>query len=941
MRRIPWMHRFSVDGDVNMAKRFLILTLTAILSVCIAHAATITVDMAGLTNLDVVVDSHHSGTGDIDATSVASGDTLILENQGAGNSTVTGAKFSVEGGGTLLIKGVDTKGGMIITLNSTGVYGDFTVGSTGSSAAGTVVLGDPANDVAMRINGRKLNIVNGDFSYAAQSNNIILNFSEFAFAKGTFTMAGAAPNLNITGSAVIGDGESANSNAIFYASGIELARFSSGLEITRGGTFTKNDNGSDASIYLGASGGALRLTGGEISNSTADKLIFLAKNVYVDGDEKSTITGTGVIQFNDNDSTLTVRQDLDVLNASIRFQNYTQTAGAVLVDGSGGLLTVTESATIRGSASSFAGAADFLGGATFSNGATLGGMAGMDTTIATAADTAVIIDAKAFIDITKSSVILKDSNTTVTIAGAIRIGDAGNTLDVTAGGRVTFESGAVFRISDDARSSVTEGQVVVAAAGLSTVRGFDKTNHIDDHFLLGEFHLAQAQVTGSGYTAGDIYISKAVAGAALDGTDFAEVRDRVVEKYGPIVNTPGFIENIYKSVSNTTSGSLALLQPAAGVVMGSGSDLEKSYLMNLANFQGFAGYDAAVRDGSLAAMYTGYNNSGVAEIAIDTSNALISRVHDHVRLNNAIRARLRENVCGGDDAVAAALNSQFENHFWFGGFGLFDDVDADSRLAGYRYESYGFITGYDYAAGPLTVGGVFAYARGDYYDKTALRHDSTISSYSVALHGTYNHESGLYVTGTGGFTYSDNDINELRGDVSVTSGTSWNQADYHGNTFNLGMELGYDIVASNGLAVTPSIGIRHIRTKSASHDERLGNVLAGRITGVEKNATYLPVRVDLGYTVSTGSESSLRLTFGGGYSYSFNTDGIKGAFNTVGFSNAYSHAVLGRESDRHYYEVGAGIRFTTDRINLGLNYDYAASSNTRIHRVMGTAGFSF
>lgn len=913
-----------------MAQKFFFHTLAILLLFGAVRAANVTEDLDGLSTLPV--------------TNVADGDTLTLTNTGTANATVTGPDFTVAGGGTLVVEGVASQGGIVINLVDTSIKGDFTVGTAGTAAPATVTLGNTTADVGISITGKALNIVNGDFTIAAQpSSNVVLTFDEFALEKGTFTMAGSHSYLSISGSAVIGDGESANTNATFYVAGNNGARFTAGLEITKGGTFTKNNDGIDASVGLGTSG-ALRLTGGTISNSTATKLIFLSKTVYVEGSEKSTISGTGTIQFGTgSDTALSVKQDLDVLGPDVGFKTYTQTTGRVLV--LGGELTVAETASMRGTGSWFAGSGNFLGGLSVTNGATLGCWddlsSPVDTIITTAAGSAITVDKSSYVDITRSSVILGDANTAATISGTIKIGDTGNTLDVSAGGRVTFDANTTFRVGDAYRATVTEGQVVVKADNLASVRGFDKTNHVDDHFLLGEFHLAQAQTTTGSYDAGDIYISKAVAGAALDGSDFDAVRAKVVERYGPIVDTPGFIENIYKSVSNTTSGPLALLQPDAGVVTGSGSALEKSYLMNLANFQGFASYDAAVRDGSLAAMYTGYNNSGVAEIAIGTSNALISRVQDHVRLNNAIRTRMRENVCGGDAAVAASLNSHFRNHLWFGGFGLFEDADANKRLAGYRYESYGFITGYDYAMGPLTVGGVFAYARGDYYDKTALLHDSTISSYSTALHGTYNHESGLYVTGTAGFTYSENDINELRGNASVSGGTSWNQADYHGNTFNIGMELGYDMYAKDGLTLTPSVGIRHIRTKNASHDEYLGNVLAGRIVGVEKNATYLPLRIDASYAISTGSESSLRLTAGAGYSYSFNTDGIKGTFNPIGFSNAYSHQVLGRESDRHYYEVGAGLRFTTDRIDLGLNYDYSASSKTRAHRVIGTAGFSF
>ena len=932
---MPGIPDTASNGDMNMQARLLLLAAAIGLVLCGTAAAATDVIEGDLQNappldnilaadVNVISGSH---VGDLDATTVANDYVISLYNGAAAAVTVTGSKLTVQGGGTLNIgredDGTPSTGAITINLESGGLKTNLTVGD--STGTGTINLGATGGTQGVTIVGKRLGIADGDVTYTDQTGAIILNFEELVFNKGTLTMAGATNGLTISGAATVGDGTSADGTAILTVSGTGTsgsttgARFLSGLIVAKGGTLTNTGN---ATVYLGTSG-ALRLMGGRLESS-ADDLTLNTKTVTVDGDAKSVIDGSagGQILFATG-TNMTVKQDLDIVDAQISVTGYNQTAGVVTAGGTS-RLTAAGAATVTGATSVFAGNASFAEGASFTNGATLGGA--VDSLIAAASGKTVSVNAASYVDLSTNNVDLA-AGTAAAISGTIKVGSG--QLGLATGATLTFDASSSFRVT----GSVAVGQIVVRANGLPSIIDFDLANAVDDQFLLGEYRFAQNATTG------DIYVESALAGELLDGTDWEKVRDRVIDKYGPIMNTPGFIENIYKSVSNAPAGHyLDPLRPDPAVVAGSGSAIEKSYLMNLENFQAFASNHAAVRDGSLAAMYTGLGNTNVAEVAITSANSLISRVHEHVRLNSAVRAGLRETVCGGEDAV---LNATAMNHPWLGGFGMWEDTDARDGMAGYRYDSAGFITGYDRAMGPLTVGGVFAYAKGDYSDKSALRHDSTIASYSGAVHATYNHESGFYATGTLGYTYSENDIKEMRGDASVASGKSWNTADYHSTTLNGGLEVGYDFRTGTGLAVTPSLGLRHIRTDSSDHGEYLGDRLAGDVKGVKKSATYIPVRVDLGHTIVTGSESTLRLNAGAGYAYRLHTDTFKGTFQPVGFANALPHAVNGREADRHYYTLSAGMQFTTGPVNFSLDYDYAGASETSNHRLTGSVGFTF
>lgn len=922
-----------------MVKKTLAILVCVGLALCgAARASDYAVDIKGAPDLDHVTDYEQDGapvTGaDANLTSVAAGDRLFLTNTDTAARTTQAGGLVVDGGQLAVgyaRDGTAAAEGMTVNLQDGGNFkGDFTISGGGDAVLGQVGAGKTVTVS----NGGTLDIIDGNLTFSANVGaQVTLGFETLNFANGVLTMGDNNSRLNISGIATVGDAGAGTALLVVNGSG---ANFTGGLQLNRGGVIRA---GGAATVRFGSNNnGLLLLAGGSLENATAGDLVFNTKRVSVEGDEKSVITasGAGNIQFgNGSDTALGVKQDLDVVGARLSVATYDQRAGAVAVTG-GGSLTVKDSATIAGAESVFYGTGVFESGVAFTGGATLGGA--VDSLITTAVDKPIAIDVKSALDLSSHTTTL-GAATVLEMAGVVKVGAGKLDVGANAGAGVVFGAGAALRVDEAYRNQNLTGAVVVASNGLDSVQGFDLVNRIDDHFLLGEFHFAQAQTAGGGYNAGDVYVSKSVAGEKLDGTDFGRVRERVVAKYGRTVDTDGFIQNIYKSVSNAAAGDLTALAPDFEAV--AGSELEKSYNMNLANFKAFAANDAAARDGSLAAMYTGLNNSGVADVAISTSNQLVSRVQEHVRYNSAARAMLEDGWCDTEAQVAAAMNAEILNRAWIGGFGLLENAGSNNGLSGYRYEAGGFIGGYDRAYGPLTVGGVFAYARGDFSDKSALRHDSTISSYSGAIHATYNRADGLYVTGMLGYTYSDNDINELRSDASAAAGVSWNRADYHSNTVNGSLELGYDIVTDGGWRITPSLGVRHIRTYIANHREQLGDAIAGKITDVDKDATFIPVRFDVNYALLKGSEASLRLNAGIGYTYNVTDNGVGGHFDPYGFANAFRHRVKGRESDQHFVNASAGLQFVAGPMDFGFQYEFTGSSHTRTHRLNGSVGMSF
>ncbi|MCC8189997.1 MAG: autotransporter outer membrane beta-barrel domain-containing protein [Planctomycetes bacterium] len=486
-------------------------------------------------------------------------------------------------------------------------------------------------------------------------------------------------------------------------------------------------------------------------------------------------------------------------------------------------------------------------------------------------------------------------------------------------------------------SAAAIGQVVISTAAGGEILLPDGADRLEfNEFLYGDYTYALD-------ASGDLILAAYDQGVLRDGTheDYQTARDRIGSRYGRLGWTDGFSQNIYKSAVRDDAAGVPpydRLQPstAAGVA---GSAAAGSYTVNMANFQAFARGNG---DTSLAAMYTGVANAAATEIALFTTGAVI----DHLTARRRSLAAVPgtgpcETVCSDAAVGSIVLEPDVAGRVWLGGFGMIEEAVDRDGIPGYRYTPGGFIMGYDQAVGDLVLGAAYAYASGDFADKSSYRHDSTISSHSFALHGTYSHPSGVFAGVIGGYTHSSNDLSELRRDHAAGDGFSWNKAEYHAGTWHGGLEIGYQARPTECLTLVPSVGFTAMVHEANNHTERLGEVDAGRVRGLRNRAALLPIKLEVGYEIPTGSESRLRLTGNAGYAYNFTDDDVSGSFDPLGFANAFRHDIVGRKTGHHLYSLGAGLRFHTDRFDIGLHYTYNHKTDFDAHRITATAGFSF
>lgn len=332
---------------------------------------------------------------------------------------------------------------------------------------------------------------------------------------------------------------------------------------------------------------------------------------------------------------------------------------------------------------------------------------------------------------------------------------------------------------------------------------------------------------------------------------------------------------------------------------------------------------------------------GITDVAIETSRTFMSDVTNRAKALGCSFVAARE-ASSSDAWASTAMNSVLNNRFWLGGSGMWQDAKEKDGFSGYKYHSYGFVGGYDrVAAENVAVGASFAYNKGKYEDKGAFGSDSDIESFSVGLYGTYSNPCGWFLTGHGAYTYSQNDIRELRRDPDAER-LSWGQSNFHTGTWSFGALFGYDVrLPGEGLVITPSVGANYIHAGNSDHESFLDGVATQRVKGAKNSAFFVPVDLTLQYDACIGIEGKLRVEANAGYSYNFKKDGMSGTITYVDLHPESVISIHGRGDSQHTYKFGGGARYSYRTFDVGLRYDFIGRSDARTHRLMATAGTSF
>ncbi len=339
----------------------------------------------------------------------------------------------------------------------------------------------------------------------------------------------------------------------------------------------------------------------------------------------------------------------------------------------------------------------------------------------------------------------------------------------------------------------------------------------------------------------------------------------------------------------------------------------------------------------------------------DVSEMMNAGVGEIRGINSAIGARnvqLRGQMAGASSVSyeyanpSLLLNNDYANRVWAGYIGQWEKGDSRNSVSGYDYNSNGFIVGYDRLVGcNFAFGGAFAYSRGDYEDKAALSNSSKIDNYSFNGYATYSALNGVFASLFGGYTHQKNDIGATYQGLGTVIAKS---ADYDADFWHIGGQVGYDFQPVDGLVLTPSIGLQYVHGRADSHFSRWSNatgVGGGYVNSATQKSLLLPIEIAARYNIDFSNCSRLAIEGNIGYSYNFMDDNATAGMMLANVVSGGSEPVFingyDRDASRHTFNAGAGLRYTYNRFDIGLKYDYYLQQDAHAHRLMGTVGVSF
>ncbi|MCC8165878.1 MAG: autotransporter domain-containing protein, partial [Planctomycetes bacterium] len=371
---------------------------------------------------------------------------------------------------------------------------------------------------------------------------------------------------------------------------------------------------------------------------------------------------------------------------------------------------------------------------------------------------------------------------------------------------------------------------------------------------------------------------------------------------------------------------------------GDAGALNEAVLGAFVDGKGAAVEGHGVVDDAVYEFYSGGSQWGVTNVALTTSVELMHSLNRRVDRVGAEMDRLGESwpedVYGYSYASLGDCPPDRTKRVWGGAWGRDEEADFEYGIAGYRYKPRGALFGYDKTYGGFTVGGAFAYGRGDFVDRVVDSSSSDITSYSGGVYVSYHSETGLTLSVHAFYSHLQNDLRDRRGGMERV-------ADHSAYSWSVGGRVGYDMVVGDVLTVSPTIGLAKIRAVANAHDESLAGIGVMRVGDVRRDALLLPLDLTFGFDLKRDADQILRLTGNIGYAYDFDSDGLSGTLQYNGLTGAGAIAVPNRQDGRNRFTLGGGFIYTNEKFDLGARYDFFRAAGHTSHQAQGSLGVKF
>ncbi len=287
------------------------------------------------------------------------------------------------------------------------------------------------------------------------------------------------------------------------------------------------------------------------------------------------------------------------------------------------------------------------------------------------------------------------------------------------------------------------------------------------------------------------------------------------------------------------------------------------------------------------------------------------------------------------------LDCVYYNGFtiWGAGYGTWARQKAKDGNDGYKFRTAGPALGFDWSNGTFTAGLATTYAWGKIQGRD-LSNSRETRTWGIAGYGQYNHEL-FYINANLGYEHNRYRSNH-RGS-RYWNGTNWlnagNGGNYKSHAWNVATEFGYKFKFTNGLSLVPNIGFRYF------HDKRDGFTESGtpttnlNVAGRNYHVFELPIGVDVGYEIRTGSGTVLRPHVN--FTWVPELDRKRGSVN---YNNVYygSRREESARRGRNGFNIGGGLQAKfTESISANIDYSVELRDRKYEHTLNLGLGFTF
>lgn len=277
---------------------------------------------------------------------------------------------------------------------------------------------------------------------------------------------------------------------------------------------------------------------------------------------------------------------------------------------------------------------------------------------------------------------------------------------------------------------------------------------------------------------------------------------------------------------------------------------------------------------------------------------------------------------------------------WGAGYGAWSRQKVKDGNDGYKFRTAGPALGFDWSNGTFTAGVATTYAWGKIQGRDISNSRKT-RTWGITGYGQYNHQL-FYINTNIGYShnrYRDNNRSAIYGDGAGRVFSAGNGGNYKSNSWNVATEFGYKLKFTNGLSLVPNIGFRYFHDKRNSFSEDGFPATALNVGSRNYHVFELPIGVDVGYEIRTGSGTILRPHVN--FTWVPELDRKRGS---VSYSNANFGTVREESArrGRNGYNIGGGLQAKfTESISAHLDYNVELRDRKYEHTLNLGLGFTF